>query len=542
MTRVEPDMHQEMGKRCKLIEEANKSPDLQADLMEMCKRDILFRFRNFAYTDKNTRMFGSDDPSILPFIPFPFQEDAVMEIWSSIMNGTKPLSERTDLTNVFIEKSRQMGLSWLIIAIFVYWFIFHNHKYHVISQKEDYVDKLGDIKSLFGKARFLINNLPKWMLPKGFDRKEWGKHLKYMVISRPDGTGAITGESANPNAARSGTFNAILLDEYAFQNNATAINKSAASATPTRIFNSTPNGEGNEHHRMRKLTVPVVDVYGNVKEPQIKGLRYHWRDHPLRDEAWYENEKKGMSREQVAQELDIQYNTAIVGRVYPDFPTEAVHIEYDPNLPLYVRLDNSHWGADPHAAILVQLKENTIDFIDSIEVNCSVTDMAEFMSGKPKATLTGLTDEQLVFLDRYRKYDRPKATFVDDPYDTHSKLNQSTIYEEYRKVGIYLNTPMERSKKQQIQKTSWNIYKIRYNENCLDAASAIMNAKYPERPEGSSSTAENANPVHDWTSHFRTAMEYGITYMLENPVAKKAVNPHLSDRPHHNSYLYTNRR
>ena len=120
MTRVEPDMHQEMGKRCKLIEEANRSPDLQADLMEMCKRDILFRFRNFAYTDKNTRMFGSDDPSILPFIPFPFQEDAVMEIWSSIMDGTKPLSERTDLTNVFIEKSRQMGLSWLIIAIFVY--------------------------------------------------------------------------------------------------------------------------------------------------------------------------------------------------------------------------------------------------------------------------------------------------------------------------------------------------------------------------------------------------------------------------------------
>ena len=91
-----------------------------------------------------------------------------------------------------------------------------------------------------------------------------------MVISRPDGTGSITGESANPNAARSGTFNAILLDEYAFQSNATAINKSAASATPTRIFNSTPNGEGNEHYRMRKLTVPTVNVYGDVTPPQIK--------------------------------------------------------------------------------------------------------------------------------------------------------------------------------------------------------------------------------------------------------------------------------
>lgn len=168
--------------------------------------------------------------------------------------------------------------------------------------------------------------------------------------------------------------------------------------------------------------------------------------------------------------------------------------------------------------------------------------MAEFMTGKPKATLTNLTDNHLVFLDRYRTYNRQKATFIDDPYDTHSRLNQSTIYEEYRKVGIYLNTPTERKKKEQIQKTKGQVYKIRYNENCLDAASAIMNARYPERTENNSSTAENANPIHDWTSHFRTAMEYGITRHLENPTAKKEANPHLSDRPHHNSYLYTNRR
>jgi hypothetical protein len=33
------------------------------------------------------------------------------------------------------------------------------------------------------------------------------------------------------------------MDEMAFMSNATAINTSAASATPCRIFNSTPNGE-----------------------------------------------------------------------------------------------------------------------------------------------------------------------------------------------------------------------------------------------------------------------------------------------------------
>ena len=37
-------------------------------------------------------------------------------------------------------------------------------------------------------------------------------------------------------------------------------------------------------------------------------------------------------------------------------------------------------------------------------------------------------------------------------------------------------------------KTRTNIYRIRYNDNCLDFASAIMNAKYPERSETSQAT------------------------------------------------------
>ena len=93
-----------------------------------------------------------------------------------------------------------MGFSWLIMAIFVYGFLFHNHKYLVLSQKQDDVDKKGDMKSLFEKARFMLKNLPDWMLPKGWKGND--TYNKYMSISRPDGTGSITGESANPNASR----------------------------------------------------------------------------------------------------------------------------------------------------------------------------------------------------------------------------------------------------------------------------------------------------------------------------------------------------
>lgn len=537
LKRTEPNMHEEMLKRQKILLEASKNKDLQSDIVELCKRDILFWFRNFVYTDKNTRYFTNEDPSILPFIPYPFQEELILEVWESIIDWTKPIKERKWLTSVFIEKSRQMWVSWVLMYIFVYGFLFHNHKYHVISQKEELVDKLWDMKSLFWKARFCINHLPKRMLPTGFDTKS----VKYMTISRPDGTGAITGESANPNAGRWGTYNAIFLDEFAFMSNAQAINTACISATPCRIYNSTPNGEWNEFYRMRKLTIPSKDPYGVVTPPQIKWLRYHRSEHPKKDQDRYNEEVKGMSREKIAQELEINYNIAIVGRVYTDFPSEPdITMGYDPELPLYVSIDNSHWWTDPHAVILAQRYRNEIRIIDSVEVNCSVTDMAEFMTCQPKSTIK-LTDLQLLFLARYRGYNRQKATFISDPHDTHSTLNQSTIYEEYKKVWIYLNTPRERNLEERILKVKPQVYRTLYNNNCMDFASAMMNARYPEKPETSNSTTKNYKPIHDRTSHYRTSYEYLINFLLENPTAEKKHNG-LSDTPLHNKHLYSYRR
>lgn len=81
--------------------------------------------------------------------------------------------------------------------------------------------------------------------------------------------------------------------------------------------------------------------------------------------------------------------------------------------------------------------------------------------------------------------------------------------------------PQQRDKTEQILTTRTNIYRIRYNENCLDFASAIMNARYPERSETSQATSSQNKPVHDWSSHFRTALEYFMTYVKENPLITK---------------------
>lgn len=525
-----PSMRDELEKRVKLLAKAQNNPQLQALEIELCKRDILHFFRNYLYTEANKTMFSGEE-SIIPFIPFPFQEEYVLEVWESIVEWNKPVSERNPeiLTNIFVEKSRQMGISWITMWIFVYGFIFHKHKYTAISRTEEEVDTPWDMDSLFEKIRFMIRNLPNWMIPKDFS-KELGKDKTnvFRKITDPHSEASITGKTANPDAGRWGTRHAIFMDEMAFMANATAINKSAWSNTPCRIFNSTPNGEGNEFYRMRTLCFERVDKEtGKILAPEIKGLRYHWSEHPFYDTDWYNWKIKGMTPEQIAQELEIDYNTALEWRVYPEFPTQSLPIVYNPLLPLYVGIDNSHGWNNPNAIIVMQPDGVYWNIIDAIEIEQPPEYCAEFLSLKPSFQMTRQQEE---FLGRWMQYNWRKAIYVSDPYDTKSAMGSSTILDDYKKNGINLMLPQNRDKQEQILKTRTNIYRIRYNDNCKDFASAIMNAKYPERKESSNSTSENNKPIHNWTSHFRTALEYLCTYLLENPLAEKKRERELPPR------------
>jgi hypothetical protein len=488
-------MQEVLEHRIKLLGEAKDNEMLQQIEIATCTQDIMYFFYNYVYTDRNWNLYDNTYPDILPFIPYPFQEECILELWDSIVKWEP----------VFIEKSRQMWISWLIMAVFVYWFLFHNKKFLVLSQKQDDVDKLWDMKSLFEKARFMINLLPEWMLPKWFNKTE---DMSYMRITRPDSTGSITWESANPNASRWWTYDAIFPDEFAFQSNASTINKAMASASPCRIYTSTPNGKGNEHYRMRELAIKKV----------IKGLRYHWSDHPLYTPERYKNKTASMDRVAIAQELEIDYDTSVVGRVYDEFPNKPTEVKYDPDKPLYVAIDNSHGWTDPNAVIVIQPDWVYWNFIDYVEMNATPENMAYFLSAQPKGELK---DFQYEFQERYKNYNWRKAIFISDPYDTKSAMWNSTILDDYRKVWINLMLPQQRNKQEQILKTRTNLYRIRYNDNCLDFATAILNARYPERKEDSNSTKPFVLPVHNWTSHARTALEYFVTYYEENPPVNK---------------------
>ncbi len=167
-----------------LLLAACKDPKNQALAKEKCRRDILFWFENFAFTDRNSGFFSDNIPYEVPFILFDFQKDFVLDVWDAIQSGSKTIADRSGPTNIFIEKSRQMGLSWLLVGVYLYGFLFHNHKYLMISQKEEDVDKPGNMKSLFEKIRFMIKLLPTWMLPPNFDKNVGTEFNKFRSINR----------------------------------------------------------------------------------------------------------------------------------------------------------------------------------------------------------------------------------------------------------------------------------------------------------------------------------------------------------------------
>jgi hypothetical protein len=496
--------------RAKILVECDKDSEYRKQILLACKADPCFFFDYFLFTDKNTGFFDGKTASEVPFVLFDFQRDFIKDLWACIQEGQKPISERIQATSAFIEKSRQMGVSWMLCGLFLYGFVFHGHKYLMISQKEDLVDKKGDMKSLFEKMRFMLRHLPDWMIPEGLSKDSETDCNKHMALSRKDNSGSITGESANPDASRGGTYAAIFMDEMPTMQNAQQIKTAASRASPCVFFNGTPLGKGNEYYRIR---VSLEEDMKANREPRFAWFRLHWSEHPFYTKEWYEAQKRTMTPEEVAQELDINYNTSIIGRVYPEYDGTTVKAEYDDELPLFCAIDNSHGGADPHAFILCQIRNHNWEIVDYLEFRGTPKQAAALMAKNP---IGSLSTHALAFFERYKDYKTP--TFVSDPYDTKSALGNSSIFQDYSEAGIFLNLPMERDKQQQIRQTRNNMYRYKFGERAVDLAAAIANSRYPSVSENSNRTTPASLPVHDQWSHGRSALEYLTCFLLENPV------------------------
>lgn len=254
--------------------------------------------RNAGVPGKITRM---------PFIMFPRQAELTQFIYACLEGEADGL----------IEKCRDAGATWLSVAVSVHlWLFYDGISIGWGSRKEQLVDKIGDMDSIFEKIRAVIRNLPVEFLPQGFSEKD---HMTYMRVLNPENGSSITGEAGN-SIGRGGRKRIYFKDESAHYERPDLIEAALGDNTRVQIDISSVNGTGNVFHRRRENGVdwepgqPVVKGKANV-------FVFDWRHHPEKTDEWY-NERRQKAEDEgllhiFAQEVDRDYNSSVEGIIIP---------------------------------------------------------------------------------------------------------------------------------------------------------------------------------------------------------------------------------
>ena len=263
-------------------------------------------------------------PATVPFVLFPRQVEFIEFLhdrWKAREDG-------------LAEKSRDMGVSWLCVAFGVWMWTFHAGT--VIgfgSRKEEYVDHIGDPKSLFWKVRKTIELLPKEFKPHGFVPRI---HSPFMRVLNPENGSSIIGE-AGDNIGRGARTSIYFKDESAFYDRPELIDAALSQTSNCKIDVSTPNGAGNPFYRKA--------VGGSIPK-----FTFEWRSDPRKDDAWYEKQRRDLDPVVLAQEIDINYEASVTNAFIPgDAVIKAMRkgpADVEAHGPVIWGLDVARFGDD----------------------------------------------------------------------------------------------------------------------------------------------------------------------------------------------------
>lgn len=317
---VEKDREKNLRQRQRILEEAANDPEYQRQIMAACKASFLV-FCNLFLVTYQVIEHSADGKRgkarLLPFITWPVQ-DAL----SDVMVRAPGISLDGEPSNpafpVAIDKSREMGASWLVLAIMVWLFVFHGASSLVGSRSADEVDYTGRPKAhsgrlppgnsdtLLWKVDLMLHWLPAWMKPQ-IDRTQ-------RTILNLDNGAQILGETTNDDLGRGGRKAIIALDEAGAIENLRQIEQAAMDACASLWYISTPK--------------PGTYYSEVVQSGRVQVLTMGWWDHPDkggqgREVAydadmgrmvitgpWRERQKQTRSPEDVALNIDIDHQAA----------------------------------------------------------------------------------------------------------------------------------------------------------------------------------------------------------------------------------------
>lgn len=424
-------------------------------------------------------------PSIIPFILYDFQIDLINQL--------------DKYGDTFIDKSRQMGISWTIMG----WQL-HNVLYNKgftalnISRKESEVQDSGNTHHcLFGRLFFMYSRLPPFLRPR--------IHNPFLTFKVPSMDSVIKGESSNPKAGRDSQYKFVFIDEAAFIDCLDEMWKGVRSASNSICLCSTPpqSKVNNKFAELREM-----------KNSGFKHMRFHWSMHPEYTPEWYARKTASMQKHEIAQELEIAYDAALTNLSYPEF-NDTVHVldhkvYLNPESKLYCFMD---FGLDGEVFLFAQKDRDDRLFFLYYRVfqNMLTPELYnEFLKALGHIGYTGPIKNIGFIGDRSgsRRHRTSKKSVIEEYYDISKgamdiKYQENLTNEEkMRNFKTFLKRTIN-------GKPQCNLSK---EETCLKFAEAIRCIQLNPRKDDHLNT--------DRYIHVINAAEYGISYLFPRKKAE----------------------
>ena len=191
-----PKYLSKLREKIKILKEMESDPYIRAGkIMDIYAVDPIRFIEDFILL-KADKLNGSPKP----FFLWDYQKKLIMKMQEMEMGDEE--------VEFLVDKPREMGITWTLCAYFLWrWLFTPNYSSFLLSRTETEVDDAtrNAEGSIFGKIRWMLDRLPKYMIPESYHKKVARGTTSDMNLKLINATigSSITGSSTNSNAGRS---------------------------------------------------------------------------------------------------------------------------------------------------------------------------------------------------------------------------------------------------------------------------------------------------------------------------------------------------
>ena len=250
-------------------------------------KEIIKAGKDPVYFTTNYCRISHPQRGLIPFKAYDYQQELLKDFRDYRFN--------------IILKARQLGISTISAAYIAWLMLFHKDKNILVV-----ATKLQTATNLVKKVKAIIKNLPDWMRISDIE-------VDNRTSFELKNGSMIKGSSTSGDAGRSEALSLLVIDEAA---HVEKLGELWTALYPTLstggrcIALSTPNGVGNWFHQN------CVESESGTNDFHMTTLM--WDVHPERDKKWFEKETRNMSKRQIAQELECNFNVSGETVIHPD--------------------------------------------------------------------------------------------------------------------------------------------------------------------------------------------------------------------------------